>query len=66
MKCYRKELWFEVPRRMAFVSITRDVEACLQESGIREGLCLVKTKQPGFLHGPFRSNWPVLLDLIPR
>jgi secondary thiamine-phosphate synthase enzyme len=41
MKSYRKELWFEVPRRMAFVNITRDVEACLNESGIREGLCLV-------------------------
>lgn len=41
MKSYRKELWFEVPARMGFVNITPQVEACLAESGIREGLCLV-------------------------
>jgi thiamine phosphate synthase YjbQ (UPF0047 family) len=29
---------------MAFVNITRDVDICLKESGIREGLCLVITK----------------------
>jgi len=41
MKAYRKELWFDIPQRMAFVNITRDVAGCLKESGIREGLCLV-------------------------
>lgn len=41
MKSYRKELWFELPQRMAFVNITAQVAACLRESGIREGLCLV-------------------------
>src|SRR6185295_10294005 len=41
MKSYRKELWFEVPTRRAFVNITRQVETCLQESGVREGLVLV-------------------------
>ena len=41
MKSYRKELWFNVPQRMGFVNITGDVEECLKESGIREGLCLV-------------------------
>jgi len=41
MKSYRKELWFDIPQRMAFVNITRDVDGCLKESGIREGLCLV-------------------------
>jgi thiamine phosphate synthase YjbQ (UPF0047 family) len=41
MKSYRKELWFEVPGRRAFVHITPKVEECLRESGIREGLCLV-------------------------
>jgi secondary thiamine-phosphate synthase enzyme len=41
MKSYRKELWFEVPRRRAFLNITPQVEQCLRESGIREGLCLV-------------------------
>jgi secondary thiamine-phosphate synthase enzyme len=41
MKSYRKELWFNVPSRRAFINITPQVEACLGESGIREGLCLV-------------------------
>ncbi len=41
MKSYRKELWFEISTGRAFVNITRDVEACLQESGVREGLILV-------------------------
>jgi secondary thiamine-phosphate synthase enzyme len=41
MKSYRKELWFEVPSRRGFVNITPDVERCLSESGVREGLCLV-------------------------
>jgi len=41
MKSYRHELWFELPRRRGLVNITPQVEACLRESGIREGLCLV-------------------------
>ena len=41
MKSYRKELWFEIPTRRAFVNITSQVEACLSESGVREGLALV-------------------------
>jgi secondary thiamine-phosphate synthase enzyme len=41
MKSYRKELWFSVPTRRAFINITPQVEDCLAESGIREGLCLV-------------------------
>jgi secondary thiamine-phosphate synthase enzyme len=41
MKSYRKELWLEVPQRRAFLNITPQVEQCLRESGIREGLCLV-------------------------
>jgi secondary thiamine-phosphate synthase enzyme len=41
MKSHRKELWFETKTRMAFVNITPDVEAVLNESGVREGLCLV-------------------------
>ena len=41
MKSFRKELWFEVPQRRQIVPITPEVEACLAESGIREGLCLV-------------------------
>ena len=41
MKSYRKELWFETRRRREFINITPDVESCLAESGIREGLALV-------------------------
>ena len=41
MKSYRKELWFEVKGRRGFVNITPDVERCLRESEIREGLVLV-------------------------
>ena len=41
MKSFRKELWLDVPQRRAFVNLTRDVEACVRASGIREGLCLV-------------------------
>ncbi|NTW57504.1 MAG: YjbQ family protein [Chlorobiaceae bacterium] len=41
MKSYHRELWMNVPSRMGFVNITRDVEDALRESGIQEGLCLV-------------------------
>jgi secondary thiamine-phosphate synthase enzyme len=41
MKSYRKELWFNIARRRELINITRDVQTCLMESGIREGLCLV-------------------------
>ncbi|MBF0226414.1 MAG: YjbQ family protein [Desulfobacterales bacterium] len=41
MKSYRKELCFEVPTRRAFINITPQVESCLSESGIKEGLALV-------------------------
>lgn len=43
MKSYRKELWFNVPTRRAFINITRDVEDCLRESGVQEGLILVNS-----------------------
>jgi secondary thiamine-phosphate synthase enzyme len=41
MTSYRKELWFNVPTRRAFINITHQVEECLRESKIREGMCLV-------------------------
>lgn len=40
MKSYRKELWFETARRREYVNITPEVERCLAESGIREGMLL--------------------------
>ena len=41
MKSYRKELWFNISTRRGILNITPQVEKCLQESGIQEGLCLV-------------------------
>jgi secondary thiamine-phosphate synthase enzyme len=41
MKSYRKELWFEIPSRRGFVNITPEVERCLAESGVQEGMLLV-------------------------
>lgn len=41
MKSYRKELWFEIPKRRDFLNITPKVEECLAESGIKEGFVLI-------------------------
>ncbi len=41
MISYRKELWFHTKTRRAFVNITRQVEECVRESGVKEGLVLV-------------------------
>ncbi len=41
MKSYRKELWFETDRRRQFLSITPQIEQCVRESGIAQGLVLV-------------------------
>ena len=40
MKTYRKELFFEVPKRRQLINITPQVNQCLKESGIQEGLLL--------------------------
>ena len=41
MKSFRKELWFEVPSRRAFVNITSEIEEYVRESGVQEGFVLV-------------------------
>ena len=41
MKSFRKELWFEVPSRRAFINITSEIEEYVRESGIQEGFVLV-------------------------
>ena len=41
MKSYRKELWFNTNHRRELINITPNVNDCLLESGIKEGLCLV-------------------------
>ncbi len=40
MKQYRKELWFEIKTRREFINITSEINICLDESGIKEGLLL--------------------------
>jgi thiamine phosphate synthase YjbQ (UPF0047 family) len=44
MKSYRQELWFQTPGRRAFINITPQVNQCLKDSGITDGLVLVNTK----------------------
>lgn len=41
MKSYRKELWFNTSTRRQLINITPDIQQCLNESGVKEGLCLV-------------------------
>lgn len=41
MKSFRRELWFEVDSRRAFINITPQVQEAVNESGIKEGLVLV-------------------------
>ncbi|MBI5453130.1 MAG: YjbQ family protein [Deltaproteobacteria bacterium] len=43
MKSYRKELFFDLPSRRGFINITPEVEKCLAESGVKEGLVLVNS-----------------------
>lgn len=65
MKSYRKELWMHLPTRRGFVNITREVEDCVRESGVQEGLVLVNAMhitasvfinddEPG-LHGDYEK-----------
>ncbi|MBI4917084.1 MAG: YjbQ family protein [Acidobacteria bacterium] len=41
MRSLTRYLTFNVPQRMDFVNITRDVEDAVRASGVQEGLCLV-------------------------
>ena len=41
MKSFRKELWFEAPRRRQLINITPQVIDCVRASAVREGLVLV-------------------------
>ena len=40
MKSYRKELLFNIPSRRAYLNITPELQKCLSESGIKEGIML--------------------------
>jgi secondary thiamine-phosphate synthase enzyme len=41
MKHLTRHLTFNIPERMGFVNITRQVEDAVRESAVQEGLCLV-------------------------
>ena len=41
MRSYRKELWFNASQRRQIIHITPQIEECLRESGVKEGLVLV-------------------------
>src|ERR1700747_511733 len=41
MKSYRKELWVETKKRREFLRVTPQINQCLPENGIQEGLVLV-------------------------
>ena len=41
MQSFHKELWLDIPNRMEFMNITRDVESAIYDSGVKEGLCLI-------------------------
>ena len=45
MKTLTKEIWMEAPQRRAIISIHREVERLVAESGVQDGLVLVNTKQ---------------------
>ena len=40
MKSYRKELWFDTRSRRQLINITPQIQECLDESGVTEGLLL--------------------------
>ncbi len=41
MKSYREEIWFNTKERRDYINITGPVQAAVDQSGIKEGLCLV-------------------------
>lgn len=41
MRSFRKELWFETRNRRELINITPQVEACVKDSKVTEGLILV-------------------------
>ncbi|MBF0457210.1 MAG: YjbQ family protein [Nitrospirae bacterium] len=66
MKSYRNELWFDTKTRHAYINITPEIENCIRESGVKEGMVLVNAMhitssvfinddEPG-LHGDF-DKW---------
>ena len=57
MKSLTKELWMNVPQRRGIVSIHREIERYVEESGIQEGLALINAMQIE-LHKQILGNTP--------
>ena len=75
MKSITRYMTFKVPERMGFVNITPEVSEAVQESGVREGLCLVNAMhitasvfinddEPG-LHEDYK-RWLAQLESVGR
>ena len=65
MKSYTKYVTVNTPTRRAFINITPVVEKAVEESGIKEGLCLVNTKHIWFILIRIKRNLIILmLDFI--
>ena len=43
MKHFRKELWFDISQRRQLLNITPQIDACVKESQIQEGMVLVNS-----------------------
>lgn len=43
MKSFRRELFYNIPKRSGLLNITPDVLSCVIESGVKEGLVLVNS-----------------------
>lgn len=43
MKTFRRVLYFNVPSRRGLINITREVQAAIDESGVKEGLVLINS-----------------------
>ena len=41
MKCHTQYLWFNTKDRYEIINITPQVEAAIEKSGVKEGMCLV-------------------------
>jgi len=41
MKSYKEELWFQTKGRRDYINITDRVQKAIDQSGVKEGLCLV-------------------------
>jgi secondary thiamine-phosphate synthase enzyme len=41
VESYRKELWFEASRRRELINMTSNIDQCVKESNIKEGLVLI-------------------------